>query len=414
MKKTIAGLALGGLAVSAGVHAATNLIQNGDFANIGKVFVENVGQGADDLLTGGGSNIPSWTNVTPPGAAAHYANEMWIQPDNGYSVTASPGNGTGYFVDLTGQNNTKPYGGLEQKVATTPGMGYTLTFSLGASTYYNTGGLGAAALTASATGTSQLASHLFTLAPTSTNQWVTETLTFIADSDSTTVELLADSNYTSLYVGLDNVVLVSRILPTTTTLTASTSAVIQGASVSMTALVKPTTGTVTPTGKVTFKSGTTVLGIATLNGTGQATLTTAALALGTDALTAVYSSDAIYGASTSNAVDVKVTTAPALTLSATSIAFGNEKVGSTSAVKTINVTNGGTVSVSFKSIGLTGGSADDFALTTTCGATLAVKATCTLSVKFKPVASGSKSASVQLTDDAAKSPQSITITGTGD
>jgi hypothetical protein len=89
-------------------------------------------------------------------------------------------------------------------------------------------------------------------------------------------------------------------------------------------------------------------------------------------------------------------------------------VGSTSAVKTINVTNGGTVSVSFKSIGLTGGSADDFALTTTCGATLAVKATCTLSVKFKPVASGSKSASVQLTDDAAKSPQSITITGTGD
>jgi len=184
--------------------------------------------------------------------------------------------------------------------------------------------------------------------------------------------------------------------------------------VSMTALVKPTTGTVTPTGKVIFKSGTTALGTATLNGTGQATLTTAALALGTDALTAVYSSDAIYGASTSTAVDVKVTAASALTLSATSIAFGNEKVGSTSAAKAIDVTNSGTLSVTFKSISLTGGSADDFALKTTCGATLAAKATCTLSVKFQPVASGSKSASVQLTDNAAKSPQSITVTGAGD
>jgi hypothetical protein len=200
---------------------------------------------------------------------------------------------------LTGQSNTKPNGGLEQKVATTPGMGYTLTFALGASTLYNSSGTGAAALTASANGTSPLASHLFTLSPTSSNQWVTETLTFIADSDSTTIELLADSNYTSEYVGLDNVELVSRVLPTTTTLTASTTAATQGAAVALTALVKSTSGTVAPTGKVAFKSGTTTLGTVALNGTGQAVLTTTTLAVGTDVLTAVYSSDAIYGASTS-------------------------------------------------------------------------------------------------------------------
>jgi hypothetical protein len=407
-------LVLGGLAVSAGVPAATNLIKNGDFANVGNVFIENVGLGGDDLLTGGGSNIPSWTNVTPPGAAAHYANEMWVEAANSYSLSASPGNGTGYFVDLTGQSNTKPYGGLEQKVATTPGMGYTLTFALGASTLYNSSGTGAAALTASATGTSPLASHLFTLSPTSTNQWVTETLTFIADSDSTTIELLADSNYTSEYVGLDNVELVSRILPTTTTLSAPTTAATQGAAVALTALVKPTSGTVAPTGKVTFKSGTTTLGTVALNGTGQAVLTTTTLAVGTDVLTAVYSSDAIYGASTSKAVDVKITAAaPALTLSPKSLAFGDEMVGSTSALKTVTVTNSGTANVTFKSIGLAGSLAADFGLTKTCGTTLAAKASCTLSVTFKPVSAGAASASVSLADNVTGSPQTIALTGTG-
>jgi hypothetical protein len=178
-----------------GVASAANLIANGDFDNIGGVWVNNTGLGSDDLQTPGSTNIPGWTNV--PG----FANEFWVGATNGYNLSAAPGNGSQYFVDLTGQANNKPYGGLEQMIATSPGTTYELTFNLGASTEYNSSGLGAAALTASAGGASQL----YTFAPSSQNQWAAETLRFTATGTTTTIEFLADSAYTSRYVGLDNV-----------------------------------------------------------------------------------------------------------------------------------------------------------------------------------------------------------------
>ncbi len=179
-------------------HAAS-LINNGDFDNIGNVFINNTDLGSDDLQSMNPTNIPSWTNV--PG----FANEFWAAPSNGYGLTASSGNGSGYWVDLTGQANNKPYGGIEQVVSTTSGATYTLTFDLGTSTQYNSSGLGAAALTASATGAILDASQLFTLVPTGADQWQSQSLTFTADSTSTTIEFLADSDYTSRYTGLDNV-----------------------------------------------------------------------------------------------------------------------------------------------------------------------------------------------------------------
>ena len=62
-------------------------------------------------------------------------------------------------------------------------------------------------MTASATGTSLLASQLFTAStPTTVNDWQTETLSFTADSASTTIEFLGDStNVNSRYIGLDDV-----------------------------------------------------------------------------------------------------------------------------------------------------------------------------------------------------------------
>jgi hypothetical protein len=186
------------IALTASGARANSLVANGDFNNIGNVWVNNTGLGSDDWLTGGATAIPDWTNVT--GAA----NEFWVTNANSYGLSASPGNGSTFFVDLTGQANDKPYGGIEQTIATTSGDNYVLQFDLGSSTFYDSV-LNPAALTASATGTSLLASKLFTLAPTSSNAWVTETLDFTADSSSTTIEFLGDSSYTSEYTGLDNV-----------------------------------------------------------------------------------------------------------------------------------------------------------------------------------------------------------------
>ena len=104
--------------------------------------------------------------------------------------------------------------------------------------------------------------------------------------------------------------------------------------------------------------------------------------------------------------------APAVTLTATSLAFGNQVPGSSSASKSVTLTNSGSASLSLSSIVLSG-EADDFVLSKTCGASLAAGASCTISVAFKPVSSGSKTASVAITDNASGSPQPIALTGTG-
>jgi len=105
--------------------------------------------------------------------------------------------------------------------------------------------------------------------------------------------------------------------------------------------------------------------------------------------------------------------APAVKLSAISLAFGDQSAGSTSASKSVTVTNSGSTSLTLSSIALTGAQADDFALSKTCGGSLSAGASCTLSVTFKPVSTGSKVASVSITDNASGSPQSIALTGTG-
>jgi hypothetical protein len=64
-------------------------------------------------------------------------------------------------------------------------------------------------------------------------------------------------------------------------------------------------GSGTPTGSVTFMDGDAVLGTSSLDSNGNATFITSALALGSHAITAVYSGDATYG-SNSNALQQTV------------------------------------------------------------------------------------------------------------
>jgi len=55
----------------------------------------------------------------------------------------------------------------------------------------------------------------------------------------------------------------------------------------------------------------------------------------------------------------------------------------------------------------------DFAQTNTCGATLAVSAACTISVTFTPTALGVRSGAVSVTSDAAGSPHTAVLGGSG-
>ena len=101
---------------------------------------------------------------------------------------------------------------------------------------------------------------------------------------------------------------------TTTTLSASPDPVTAGQSVAITATVVGTGGSPTPGGIVTFLEGSTVLGTASLDASGHASLTVptallplaGALGLGAHAITASYAGDAGHAPSASAALDLVV------------------------------------------------------------------------------------------------------------
>jgi Glycoside hydrolase family 44/Bacterial Ig-like domain (group 3) len=107
--------------------------------------------------------------------------------------------------------------------------------------------------------------------------------------------------------------------PTTTSLTASATQLNAGQSVTFTSAVAPTSGTGSPTGLVTFSSGSTVVGVGTLGSQGIATCTTSSLAAGSYNVIASYSGDSSFGESTSSPLSVVVTALPkvATTISVT-------------------------------------------------------------------------------------------------
>ena len=83
-------------------------------------------------------------------------------------------------------------------------------------------------------------------------------------------------------------------------------------------------------------------------------------------------------------------------------------------VQKVTLKNTGTAALAISSIAITGTNSTEFVKTaTTCGASLAVKAACTISVEFKPAATGARSAAISITDNGSGSPQQVLLGGTG-
>ena len=107
-------------------------------------------------------------------------------------------------------------------------------------------------------------------------------------------------------------------------------------------------------------------------------------------------------------------TPPTVTFSPVSLTFPATRVGSNSASQVITVSNTGTSSMSVKSYVFSGTNASEFSLVAkTCGTSLAASSSCTLTIAFKPSATGSASANLVATDSGTGSPQSVPLSGTG-
>jgi subtilase family serine protease len=120
----------------------------------------------------------------------------------------------------------------------------------------------------------------------------------------------------------------ANITGTTIALTDSSSSVVDGSSVTLTALVTAAAGNTLPTGTVTFYSNQSELGSATLDQTGHASLTVATLTAGNNSVLASYSGSVTLGQSLSKAatVNVLLPTQTTLTSSSTQTSQGQTVV----------------------------------------------------------------------------------------
>ncbi len=108
-------------------------------------------------------------------------------------------------------------------------------------------------------------------------------------------------------------------------------------------------------------------------------------------------------------------TAPAASVTPTSISFGTQAVGTTSASRTVTVTSTGSAPLTMSTVSLAGAQAAAFRIVTNgcAGKVLAPGASCTVDVAFAPSASGSAAATLQISDDAPNKPQLVSLSGTG-
>jgi hypothetical protein len=111
------------------------------------------------------------------------------------------------------------------------------------------------------------------------------------------------------------------------------------------------------------------------------------------------------------------TTAAAIVMTPLTLNFASTIVNQTAASQSITVSNTGGNSATLTAPVL-GGNVGDFALySNTCGATLAPGTGCTLTITFTPTASGARSATISLTDNAGTAPaatQMASLSGIGE
>ncbi len=104
---------------------------------------------------------------------------------------------------------------------------------------------------------------------------------------------------------------------------------------------------------------------------------------------------------------------PQVSVSSSSLFFGSETVGTESGHQTVLITNTGGGPLAIASIGVTGAHAGDFVESDNCPSTLAIGASCSVTIGFDPASAGLDGASLTLSDNAPGGSQSVALSGAG-
>jgi hypothetical protein len=119
------------------------------------------------------------------------------------------------------------------------------------------------------------------------------------------------------------------------------------------------------------------------------------------------------GAATQTVVLSGTGIVPTYRVSATSLAFGNQPTNVASGPRSITVTNTGTIALPITAIALSTPGTQPFSLATSCGASLAVGAGCSVNVTFDPAALGAVTAALSVSAGNGAGMQTIALSGTG-
>jgi hypothetical protein len=106
---------------------------------------------------------------------------------------------------------------------------------------------------------------------------------------------------------------------------------------------------------------------------------------------------------------VGLTPGPDATLSPTSLTFGDQADSTTSSPQSLTLSNYGETTLSIT--GIT--ASPNFGQTNSCNSTLASGDSCTVEVTFTPGSTGSLDGTLSCADNAADSPQTAALSGTG-
>jgi uncharacterized repeat protein (TIGR01451 family) len=101
-------------------------------------------------------------------------------------------------------------------------------------------------------------------------------------------------------------------------------------------------------------------------------------------------------------------------VSPSSLDFGLQAIGSTSAAKTVTFSNNGSGSIGISSAAITSGGSDFAISSDGCsGTSVGGSSSCAVQVTFGPTATGPRAGTLTFTDDASDSPQTVSLSGTG-
>jgi hypothetical protein len=99
-----------------------------------------------------------------------------------------------------------------------------------------------------------------------------------------------------------------------------------------------------------------------------------------------------------------------VTLSPTSLSFGNVLIGTNSS-KAVTLSNNQSVPLTNINVSISGSAA--YTQVNTCGTGIPANSQCSITVTFAPTSSGTQTGTVNISDSASNSPQTVSLTGSG-